>query len=455
MMRNMVIAFFVFAIFITFGIPRTTFSFDCVVDLNNNSSNDQKQFCQSELNQLLAQVAAFESQLAEQTKQTGTITGDIKFLTSQINALKAKIKSRALAIATLKVSISEKSTTIKNLSQKIESEKQSLGQLLRNTNEADNQNFIHLIFSDETLSGFYSDLESYASIKQAIKKSVEDITGIKTETEAQKADLQKKQDAESDAKAELELAQKKVTQSETEKKKLLAISKQKESDYQKVLAEKKARADKIRNALFSLAGLAKGIPFGTALLYANEAKSKNGIDPAFLLAILTQESNLGSNVGKCYLTDIVGPKAGYGINRATQKIWTNLMKPGRDIDPFVEITKKLNFNPFDTTVSCPIAGVKGYGGAMGPAQFIPSTWQIFIDRLQSILGHYPNPWEPEDAFMASSMYLTDLGAVGNSVSAQSRAACKYYGSGGSTCSYSRSVIALKNKIQADIDLLSY
>jgi hypothetical protein len=51
------------------------------------------------------------------------------------------------------------------------------------------------------------------------------------------------------------------------------------------------------------------------------------------------------------------------------------------------------------------------------------------------------------------MYLTDLGAVGTSASAQSRAACKYYGTGGSSCSYSRSVMKLKSSIQANIDLL--
>jgi len=51
------------------------------------------------------------------------------------------------------------------------------------------------------------------------------------------------------------------------------------------------------------------------------------------------------------------------------------------------------------------------------------------------------------------MYLTDLGAVGNSVATQTKAACSYYGSGGATCSYGKSVIALKTKIQNDIDYL--
>src|ERR1035437_4176817 len=90
---------------------------------------------------------------------------------------------------------------------------------------------------------------------------------------------------------------------------------------------------------------------------------------------------------------------------------------------------------------------------MGPAQFIPSTWKIFESRLRDAFGYSANPWSPRDAFIASAMYLTDLGAVGTSTSAQSKAACKYYGTGGSSCSYSRSVMILKNKIQGDIDYL--
>jgi len=128
------------------------------------------------------------------------------------------------------------------------------------------------------------------------------------------------------------------------------------------------------------------------------------------------------------------------------------MHPTRDVPIFLSITSDLGFNAYKTAVSCPIGGY-GYGGAMGPAQFIPSTWKLFADRLKSALGYEANPWSPYDAFMASGLYLTDLGAIGNSASAQSRAACKYYGTGGSSCSYSRSVMTLKAKIQANINLL--
>ncbi len=439
-------------IFLLFKVEKADAIFNCMT-LNSNSSQTDKAYCQNELNQIEAQLADLLQKQAEQQKQTGTLKGDINYLTSQINALKAKIKARTLKISQLKVDIKDKSNQIETLSEKINRERESLAQLLRNTNDFDNRDFIYLIFSDQSISDFYGDLESYTSIKKAIKSSVDQIQGLKSKTEVQKNDLQKKQDAETDAKAELESAQKKVVQSETEKKQLLVISKQKESEYKKLADEKKARANKIRSALFALAGISEKIEFGTALRYANEAKSKTGIDPAFLLAILTQESNLGANVGKCYLTDISGPQAGYGISVSTNKTWTNLMKPDRDLPPFLEITGKLGIDPLKTFVSCPITSAGGYGGAMGPAQFIPSTWKLFEDRLATLLGYEANPWAPKDAFMASALYLADLGAVGTNTSTQNRAACKYYGSGGSSCSYGRSVQKLKSQIQSNIDLL--
>ena len=449
MVKKTIIFCFLGALLLTLLQFKANAAFDCL-KLTTSSSESDKDYCRNELADIEAELNKLLDLQKQQQKQTGTLTGDVNYLTSQINALKAKIKARGLVIAQLKVNIAEKVSTINSLSKKIEREHESLAQLLRNTNEFDEETIVHLILSDDSISNFYSDLESYASIKQAVKASADRIRGIKTDTEVAKKDLEKKQDAETDAKAELESAQKKVAQSETEKKQLLAISKQTEAAYQTLAAEKRAQANKIRSALFPLAGISQKIEFGTALQYANEVKAKTGVDPAFLLAILTQESNLGANVGQCYLTNA---ETGAGVGKNTGTPFINVMKPTRDVAPFIDITKNLGLDAFKTAVSCPIAGVAGWGGAMGPAQFIPSTWKIFESRLKNALGHYANPWSPEDAFMASGMYLTDLGAVGNSVATQTKAACSYYGSGGATCSYGKSVIALKTKIQNDIDYL--
>jgi hypothetical protein len=411
---------------------------------------------EDELAKLEKEIAAKQRELNNQKGQSVSISRDISILTAQIAKSKLDIKAKNLIIKKLGGEITAKSKTIEALSTKIEKEQESLAQLIRKERQIDDISIVSLVLSQDSISGIYGDIDTFASIKRSIQASVDEIKGVKTLTETEKKNLEEKKNKETDTKYELETAKAKVELSEAQKQQLLSISKNKEAEYQKVLDEKAKRRIEILSAIFNLVGGSTKINFETALAYANEAKEKLGIDPAFLLAILTQESNLGANVGQCYLTNI---QTGAGVGYKTGKIFYNVMKPmglpGRkgDIDDFISITTSLGRDPYKTLVSCPIAGVGGYGGAMGPAQFIPSTWSGYKSRLNALLGHDADPWNPRDAFMASAMMLTDKGAVGNVPSAQLRAACLYYGTGGSTCSYGNSVMKLKIGIQTNIDLL--
>ncbi len=411
---------------------------------------------EAELANLEQEIAAKQKELDSQKGQSVSISRDISILTAQIAKSKLDIKAKNLIIQKLGGEITAKSKTIEALSTKIEKEQESLAQLIRKERQIDNISIVSLVLSQDSISSIYGDIDTFASIKRSIQASMDEIRGVKALTESEKKNLEDKKNQETDTKYELENAKAKVELSEAEKQQLLAISKNKEAEYQKVLAEKAKRRIEILSAIFNLVGGSTKINFETALSYANEAKEKLGIDPAFLLAILTQESNLGANVGQCYLTNIL-TGAGVGVKYGT--VFPNVMKPmgqsGRkgDIDDFISITTSLGRDPYKTLVSCPIAGAGGYGGAMGPAQFIPSTWSGYESRLKAILGHDADPWNPRDAFIASSMLLTDKGAAGNSASSQLKAACLYYGTGGNACSYGNSVMKLKIGIQANIDLL--
>ncbi len=166
-----------------------------------------------------------------------------------------------------------------------------------------------------------------------------------------------------------------------------------------------------------------------------------------MLAIITQESNLGANVGTC--NRITDPES---------KNWKAIMKPSRDQSPFQRITAALGLNPYGLPVSCPWKG--GWGGAMGPSQFIPSTWELYTKKVAKALNinGMPNPWEPRHAFMASSIYLGELGARKGGYTAERTAALKYYAGGNwykkSNAFYGNGVMAKAKKIQDDIDLLS-
>ncbi len=400
---------------------------------------------------LYAQLAEQQAALANQKDVSGNLSGDIKVLTSKINTKKTEIKAKIAHINVLSESIGEKKVAIQSLSSKIDDQKDSLAQLLRKTNEMDQATLLDFILSSKTLSDFYSDVSRFDKLKEEVKTSVDTINTIKGVTEQKKAALEKEQNLTIDEQQALQVAQANLAKQQAGQKTLLSISKDKEAQYQALIAQQQAKVAAIKAKLFQLAGGGQAIRFDVALQYANQAALATSIDPAFLLAELTQESNLGANVGKCYLTDTT---TGAGVGANTGKIFSNVMKPSRDVQPFLAITNSLSYDWQKTVVSCPIAGVAGYGGAMGPAQFIASTWTLFIPRLQKDLGHLPNPWSAQDAFMAASLYLTDLGGVGSSAAAQLRASCKYYGSGGATCTYGRNVQSLKLSIQSDIDYLN-
>ncbi len=376
---------------------------------------------ESELAALEAEIAAKQKELSSQKGQSTSISRDISILTTQIQKSKLDIKAKGLTIQKLGGEITQKKKTISVLNIKIEDIKESLSQLIRKDREIDNKSILALILSKDSISEAYGDIDAFSSIKKSISQSVDEIRGVKSQTEEQKMQLEQKKNKEIDTQVELEEAKKQVELSEQDKQKLLSVSKQKESEYQKLLDAKARRRSEILAVLFNLRDTS-AIPFGKALEYSKTAQEKTGIRPAFLLAILTQESNLGTDQGSCYVTNM---ETGSGISSKSGKAFANVMKPTRDVKPFFEITSSVGRDPYKTLVSCPFA--VGYGGAMGPAQFIPSTWLLIKNRIATLLGiKTPDPWYARDAFMASAIYLTDLGAKGDSYTSERDAACRYY-----------------------------
>ena len=423
-------------------------------DQLQNAQADKAQL-ESELSVLEQEIAQKQKELDTQKGQSVSLSRDIAILTTQIKKAQLDIKAKNLIIKKLGGEITQKNTQIKTLQDKIETEKESLAQLIRKDREIDNKSIIALVLSQDTIFDAYGDINAFASIKQSIKTSVDEINGVKTETETEKKTLEVQKNQQTDAKVQLEQVQKQVQSNEVQKQQLLSISKDKEKEYQKILADKATRRAQILAMLFNLRDVS-AIPFGTALEYANSASKISNVSPAFILAIITQESNLGSDQGSCYVTNM---KTGEGVSSNSGKIYKNVMKPmglsGRkgDTDDFFSITTNLGRDPYKTLVSCPIAsaGSSSWGGAMGPAQFIPTTWTGISNKVNIALGVLTSdPWNPRDAFMASALFLADLGGVGNSYTAQIKAACKYYGTGGSTCTYGKQVMTKMQNIQANM-----
>jgi membrane-bound lytic murein transglycosylase B len=133
------------------------------------------------------------------------------------------------------------------------------------------------------------------------------------------------------------------------------------------------------------------------------------------------------------------------------------MSPTTQIPIFKDILKDLGMEPTKTAVSCWLPlyskGVPyGWGGAMGPAQFIPSTWNVYRKKVAEVTGRPANPWNINDAFLASGFLLRDNGAAQN----EFRAAMMYFSGSSWTKQeefYGRSVVAKAASFQKDIEVL--
>lgn len=408
---------------------------------------------------LQAQYDALQKEILEQQQiiadtqaKKKSLQGDVTLLDAQIKAAQAQIAAKNIVIKQLASQIAQKNVLIGELSDRIDRGKESLASLLRQEAVIDDMPFVAVAFSRRSLSAVYADVDAFVSLKTELQDLFSDIQTAKAQTENEKAELATKQNATLDARYVVEQQQKQITSNKTQKQELIAITANQEAEYKKVLADRQAKADAIKAALFPLRDAAP-IAFSVALQYAKAAQVKTGVRPAFILAVLTQESNLGNNVGQCYLSDIT---TGAGVNKKTNATVSNVMKPGRDIPPFVDLGTRLGFDPLHQVVSCPQSS--GYGGAMGPAQFIPSTWKLYEGQVAAITGHsVPNPWDAGDAITAMAAYFEDLGAGAGTYTAERTAAAKYYAGGAWATAgraYGNSVMRLAESIQGNIDFLA-
>ncbi len=373
-----------------------------------------------------------------QAKQRESISleRDIAIFDATIQSAELSIKARELTLKKLASEIRAKTDTLSELSAKIVREKESLADLLRKTDQLDSYSLVEVMLSTKNISEFFRDFESFDAIKIALRDSFGILENAKQETRQKKSVLEGKQLEQEELKHIQELQKKGIELDKKQKKEILAATKGVEAQYQKIVKEKEQDAAAIRSELFSLQG-STAIPFEKALELANLASKKTGVRPAFLLGVIAEESNLGENVG-------TGE-------------WRSDMHPDRDAPIFLEITRRLGLDPNAMPVSK--KPWYGLGGAMGPAQFIPSTWVLYESRIASVAGHNPpNPWDPHDAFIAAGLLLKDNGAGSGTWSAERLAALRYLaGWKNATKSayafYGDEVMALAGKYQRQIDIL--
>ncbi|PIR57702.1 MAG: hypothetical protein COU71_02690 [Parcubacteria group bacterium CG10_big_fil_rev_8_21_14_0_10_38_31] len=434
------------SIFLSLSVFFSGVIFSSAEVLDPNVVIQKRAELEAELASIEKQIEVQNSVIKEKQRESTTLERDIAIFESKIEKSRLEIRARDLAIKKLVDSIKEKEGFIGTLSSKIDREKESLGELLRKTNEIDSTSLIEVVLGYENMSDFFNDLDTFGFIEEAIQDSFNELRNDVTRTQEEKEELMVARTEQYELRAIQELQEKKNQGYKKDKEQILKVTKGEEKKYQEVLKVQQKTAAEIKSALFVLRG-SDAIPFEKALLYANNVFAETGVRPAFLLGVITEESNLGSNLGsgnwkddlyECYI------RIGYKTSAEKQKT------------AFMEITSELGLNPDILPVSK--APYYGCGGAMGPAQFMPTTWSLYKDLIAKKTGHNPpSPWDPEDAFMASGLLLKDNGAAAGGYEAERRAALRYLAGGNwqkpAYAFYGDDVMEIAVKYQSQIDIL--
>ncbi len=402
---------------------------------------------EQELKDIQVQIDQLTKDLSQTQSQKVTLANKIKQLQAKQKTLNLQVQQTSLKLKKItgQLTVTERSVEASLVKQKI-LKSQILDFIHQINNSSDN--LLVQLASAKGLTDLYIRTRQYSEITNALGGVLKEHRQLVVELGI-KQDKLENQKSEADNLLKISAIQKgDLNESLTEQNTLLVETKGLESNYQVAISNSKKRAAEIKNRIYELFNTGKQIDFGQAVEIAKTAGNLSGVRPALLLAILTQESNLGKNVGTC--------------NRAgdpKEKSWKVIMKPTRDQEPFKQITDDLGL-PIDTTpVSCPMRDKKGkqvgWGGAMGPAQFIPSTWMGYKNKVATLSGKgTANPWDIRDAFLASAIKLKSDGADGTQ-DGEWKAALKYFaGSVNYTFRfYADNVMATAKKYQTDIDSL--
>lgn len=352
-------------------------------------SAEERQTLEAELAKLEREIEAHQDTIQQYQSQGKSLKGEIGTLNTKIDKLNLQIKSINLNLSKLNEDINQTQRNINQTENKIGDHKDALSRSIQNLYESDQTGLMTVVFTYRHLSDFFGYLNNVTLIQDNVRVSLSEITRLRQELLESKQELSLKKEDTENLRAVQESQKRGVQTTQSEKNQLLKVTQGKESEYQKLLSKTKESAAQIRTRIFELLGGGE-LSFEKAYEYAKLAEGATGVRAALILSILHRESLLGKNVGRCS--------------------YTTAMHPTRDKPYFLDLLKRLNIDPSSDFAKVSCANQHGsYGGAMGPAQFIPSTWKLYESDITKITGNNPpSPWNNADAFSATAAYMKDL-----------------------------------------------
>ena len=381
------------------------------------SSDSLKHDLENQIRQKQEEIEQYQQSIATNQTKAKTLNNEIQILEDQVSQIRLEVQQLDLIIQESALNIQDVDNQINILEDNIDEKKDLLAEYIRTVARSDQETLLEVILKNEKFSDFFDEINALESAQENIHDILNSVRAVKEELNTERQNLDDERTAQNRLKS-LQLTHKRTVENKQDQKEdLLDKTKGEERLYQQMIEDNKDEIVFIREQLVLLEKY--NLTEEEMIRSAVFAGAKTGIRPAFLLGVLENESRLGLNVGTGnWRTDMYQ----CNLNRGYITMGTNLK------NAFFQICQELGLNPDAQKVSAKPSAYKGCGGAMGIAQFMPTTWLAYKDRIAAITGNNPpNPWVPVDAFTASAIKLADAGARAQTYEAERKAYAIYIG----------------------------
>lgn len=341
-----------------------------------------------ELKEIEMEMSQLQSSIDDRTEENFSLEGYVEKLNSEIEKLRLEISKSETEIAITEEEIDKKQESLEELNSDLGRKKRALKSYLRHMSRENTTSAFVLFLSNSKLSKFFRMFNYARSVERKVYESAMEVKEVRDDIDEEKQDLESKS---MEIRATASTLFEQQREADYKKQESEALHGRNASEIQSLEDVSQSTAelrDQTRNQLFMLESAGKSVKFTDAVDAAVFAEKKTGVEAPLLLGIMSQESGLGRNVGQCGYEGNMNPDQ-YGV--------------------FRDIMRDLNKTPESVKVSCKPSSYQGWGGAIGPAQFIPSTWVGYKDRVSAATGRPADPWEMTDAMIAIGLYISAHG----------------------------------------------
>jgi peptidoglycan hydrolase CwlO-like protein len=389
------------------------FSFNIAYAQEN--TEQKKEELRKQLSEIEAQIQNYDSKIYKIKKEQNSLKKEVRVLDNQIYKQRLEVKVINLNLTETENEINEKKQEIIDLDEEINQKRTLLQEAILELDNYDKISWFEIILRGGNISDILGQIQSIYQLQKEVNIFIQNIDKLKENLEIEQNYLKdKKRDIER-LQSLNSLQRVSLKRKKTEKNQLIKKTRGSEQRYKKLKKLSKKEIVTIKQQLYKLESVGISISFEEAYQKAKFSGEKTGIRPAFLLGIFQVESRMGTYIG------------GGNWQKDLYQCYINLGKRSRaekEKNAFLKITSSLGLNPD----SMPVSKKPNYGcgGAMGAAQFLPSTWLGYKNQITSLTGRNPpSPWNIEDAFVASSILLSNNGANTRTIAGERKAAAKY------------------------------